>query len=40
LETRKRQAAAAAAYDAKIAQLNVLANAIGRERDRLVREIG
>jgi hypothetical protein len=40
LETRKRQAAAAAAYDAKIAQLNVLANAIGRERDRLVRELG
>lgn len=40
LETRKRQAAAAAAYDAKIAKLNTLANAIGTERERLVRAIG
>lgn len=39
-ETRRRQAAAAAAYDAKIAQLNSLANAIGAERERLVRAIG
>jgi hypothetical protein len=39
-ETRRRQAAAAAAYDAKIAKLNTLANAIGTERERLVRAIG
>ena len=39
-QTRKRQAAAAAAYDAKIARLNTLANAIGTERERLVRAIG
>ena len=40
LETRKRQAAAAATYDAEIAKLNTLANAIGTERERLVRLIG
>lgn len=39
-ETRKREAAAARAYDARIAKLNTLANAIGVERDRLVRTIG
>ncbi len=39
-ETRQRQAAAAAAYDAKIAKLNSLANAIGAERERLVRAVG
>jgi hypothetical protein len=39
-ETRARQAAAAAAYDAKIEQLNTLANAIGTERERLVRTVG
>lgn len=39
-ETRQRQAAAAAAYDAKISKLNSLANAIGAERQRLVRLIG
>ena len=39
-ETRQRQAAAAAAYDAKITKLNGLANAIAAERERLVRLIG
>jgi hypothetical protein len=39
-QTRKREAAAAGAYDAKIAKLNALAQAIGTERDRLVRTIG
>ena len=39
-ETRRRQAAAAGAYDAEITKLDKLANAIGTERDHLVRAIG
>jgi hypothetical protein len=39
-ELSKREAAAASVYDAKVAQVNKLAGAIGKERERLVREIG
>jgi hypothetical protein len=39
-QTRKREAAAAGAYDARIAKLNTLASAIVAERERLVRRIG
>jgi hypothetical protein len=39
-QTRKREAAAAGAYDARIAKLNALASATAAERERLVRRIG
>jgi hypothetical protein len=39
-ETRTREAAAARVYDARIGKLNVLAQAIAAERNRLVRAIG
>jgi hypothetical protein len=38
--TRNREAAAARVYDARIRKLDALAQAIGAERDRLVRAIG
>jgi hypothetical protein len=40
VQTRKREAAAARVYDARIGKLNAQAQAIGAERDRLVRAIG
>jgi hypothetical protein len=40
VETRNREAAAARVYDARIRKLDALAQAIGAERDRLVRAIG
>jgi hypothetical protein len=39
-QTRTREAAAARVYNAKIGKVNALAQAIGAERDRLVRAIG
>jgi hypothetical protein len=39
-QTRRREAAAARVYDARIGKLNVLAQAIAAERNRLVRAIG
>jgi len=39
-QVRKDEAAAARAYDGRIAKLNTLAQAIGAERNRLVRTLG